>query len=116
MSDLARRQFITLVGGCVAGWPLYAGAEQARKHRLGVLLYSTPQADQQPELLLDPVELLADPIDWLSNTEFGLVGELGLEDPLGVPAEPADCIALEFDIFNERSPAEPVCQHFFSWG
>ena len=49
MSDLARRQFITLVGGCVAGWPLYAGAEQARKHRLGVLLYSTPQADQQME-------------------------------------------------------------------
>src|SRR3954467_11378047 len=36
-----------------------------------------------PELLLDPVELLADPIDWLPNTEFGLVGELGLEDPLG---------------------------------
>jgi hypothetical protein len=50
-----------------------------------------------PELLLDPVELLADPIDWLSNTEFGLVGELGLEDPLGVPAEPADCVALEFE-------------------
>src|SRR3954462_10136503 len=49
-----------------------------------------------PELLLDPVELLADPIDWLSNTEFGLVGELGLEDPV-VPAEPADCVALEFE-------------------
>jgi putative tryptophan/tyrosine transport system substrate-binding protein len=51
MSDLARREFITLVGGAVAGWPLVAGAEQARKHRLGVLLYSTPQADQQMERL-----------------------------------------------------------------
>jgi putative ABC transport system substrate-binding protein len=53
MSNLIRRQFITLVGGCLAGWPLYAGAEQARKHRLGVLLYSNPQADQQMEGLRD---------------------------------------------------------------
>ena len=53
MSDLARRQFITLIGGCLAGWPLYAGAEQARRHRLGVLLYSTPQAHQQMEGLRD---------------------------------------------------------------
>src|SRR6478672_773699 len=50
-----------------------------------------------PELLLDPVELLADPIDWLPNTEFGLVRELGLKVSLGVPAEPADCVALEFE-------------------
>ena len=46
-----------------------------------------------PEPLLDPVELLGDPAGWLPNTEC----ELGLEDPLRVPAEPADCVALEFD-------------------
>jgi hypothetical protein len=50
-----------------------------------------------PEPLLDPVELLGDPADWLPNTEFEFVGELGLEDPLRVPAEPADCVALEFE-------------------
>ncbi len=43
-----------------------------------------------------PVELLADPADWLPNTEFEFVGELGLDDPLRVPAEPADRVALEF--------------------
>ena len=42
---------MALLGGAVAAWPLLAGAEQARKHRLGVLLYSTPQADQQMERL-----------------------------------------------------------------
>jgi hypothetical protein len=50
--------------------------------------------------LVGPVELLADPADWFPNTEFGFVGELGLEEPLGVPAEPADCVALEFDVPN----------------
>src|SRR5919197_2570305 len=51
MSGIARRKFITLASGAVAGWPLVAGAEPARKHRLGVLLYSTPQADQPMERL-----------------------------------------------------------------
>jgi hypothetical protein len=65
-----------------------------------------------PELLLEPVALppagfglvgpesLADPADWLPNTEFGFVGKLGLEEPLAVPAEPADCVALEFEVPN----------------
>ena len=49
-----------------------------------------------PELLLDPVGF-AEPADWFPNTEFEFVGEVGLEDPLRVPAEPADCVALEFE-------------------
>jgi putative ABC transport system substrate-binding protein len=51
MFGIERREFVTLLGGAVAAWPLVAGAEQARKYRLGVLLYSTPQADQQMERL-----------------------------------------------------------------
>ena len=47
--------------------------------------------------LVGPVKLLADPPNWLPNTEFGFVGELGFADRPVVPAEPVDWVVSKFE-------------------
>jgi putative tryptophan/tyrosine transport system substrate-binding protein len=72
MLDLKRRQFITLLGGAAAAWPLAARAQQARERmrRIGVLLPAAPDDAEQQSWLGAFLQGLAQS-GWITGRNIG---------------------------------------------
>jgi putative tryptophan/tyrosine transport system substrate-binding protein len=98
MLDTRRRQFITLLGGAAAAWPLAARAQQReRMRRIGVLLtYAADDPIGQARLLALAQELAQS--GWTNGRNVRMDLRWGATDPERIRSYAAELIALAPDV------------------
>ena len=89
---MRRRDFITLLGGAAAGWPLAARTQEAERiRRIGVLMSN---ADSDPEALarIGALELGLEKLGWSKGRNISLNYRWNVTDPGLVRASVRDLI------------------------
>jgi putative tryptophan/tyrosine transport system substrate-binding protein len=78
---MKRRQFITLLGGAVAAWPLVARAQQPeRVRRVGVLMV-VAETDPDAKRLVEALETRLDAAGWHKGRNLEITYRWGADDP-----------------------------------
>jgi putative ABC transport system substrate-binding protein len=95
---MRRREFMTLIGGAAAGWPLAARAQQAdRIARIGVMISlaeSDPEAQANAVALREGLQRLG----WTEGRNIRTDYRWGVDDPGRARAAARDLLALSPDV------------------
>jgi putative ABC transport system substrate-binding protein len=92
-----RREFITLVGGAAAGWPLAARAQQPdRTRRIGVLMGAAVQTDQQAGLAVFKETLHQ--LGWIDGRNVRVEVRWAGGDPVEARKDAEELVALPADV------------------
>ena len=66
MFDMKRRQFVTLLGGVAATWPLAAGAQSERLRRVGILM-PYPESDTEGQIRVRAFKRELQRLGWIEG-------------------------------------------------
>jgi putative tryptophan/tyrosine transport system substrate-binding protein len=119
MSGMRRREFITLLGGAAAAWPLAARAQQPQRlRRIGVLM-NTSEADPETPVRLAAFLRGLESAGWKAGQNIHVDYRWGMGDVARTRAAVAELLALNPDVvlanattatkaFQQASAAVPV--------
>jgi putative ABC transport system substrate-binding protein len=97
MSGMGRREFMTLLGGAAAAWPLAARAQQTeRMRRIGVLMNTEENPDQQSSLVAFLQGLRQ--LGWTDGRNVRIDTRWGGGDASSIRRNAEDMVALAPDV------------------
>jgi putative ABC transport system substrate-binding protein len=96
---MRRREFITLLGGAAAAWPLAASAQQdERMRRIGVLTAATPADDPDGQARLAAFLQVLQQLGWTDGRNLRIDYRWGLGDANNIRRYAAELAALAPDV------------------
>jgi putative ABC transport system substrate-binding protein len=108
---MQRREFITLLGGAAAGWPLTARAQQPERMRLIGVLMNFPESDPTAQ---SAVAAFRDPLTklgWMEGSNLRIELRWGAGDPDRMRTLAKELVALHPDvILAHTTPAAAAVQ------
>ena len=97
MLDIRRRQFITLLGGAAAAWPLAARAQQAdRMRRIGLLMGTAD--DREGQARVTALKQGLQELGWTDGGDIQIETRFGVADAGRIRAHAAELVALAPDV------------------
>jgi putative tryptophan/tyrosine transport system substrate-binding protein len=93
MSDMKRREFITLLGGAAVAWPLAARAQTERMRRIGVLMVfaeSDPEAQANVRAFRQALEMRG----WMDGGNIRIDYRWGDANPERIRAQAIELVGL----------------------
>ena len=97
MLDIRRRQFITLLGGAAAAWPLAARAQQAdRMRRIGLLMGTAD--DREGQARVTALKQGLQELGWTDGGNIQIETRFGVADAGRIRAHAAELVALAPDV------------------
>jgi putative tryptophan/tyrosine transport system substrate-binding protein len=101
---MKRREFITLLGGAAATWPLAAGAQQPERMRRVGVLEGIAEGDLQPEANLAAFRQELEQFGWKDSRNLRFDVRFGAGDAERIRKYAADLISLEPDVVLAVGP------------
>src|SRR6266536_1020247 len=109
---MRRREFISLVGGAAAAWPLAARAQQSeRMRRIGVLM-AVPEHDPEYQAYIGTFRAGLQKLGWTEGRNIQIDYRWGADDLEAMQRVAKDLVALQPDlILTQNTPTTAATLH-----
>jgi ABC-type uncharacterized transport system substrate-binding protein len=98
-----RREFITLLGGAAAGWPLGAGAQQSNRQRLVAVLLAMAPSDPEAQLRVKAFEAGLQELGWTDGRNVRLEYRWAPGDATLLRSQATELVGLAPDLILATS-------------